>query len=107
MRDLGAPEPQIARWVARAKAKQKPPAPFLVHPDNIFAVRLLRAMQTQWTTPYASTWTKSVPMPTGLKYEVLELTARLAGLGEISPDDFTRLRILEVEVLNAWAEARQ
>ncbi|PZR32295.1 DUF1799 domain-containing protein [Caulobacter segnis] len=107
MKAAGASQAQIDRWVAKAKLKVRPPADFLVHPDNILAVRLLLAMQTQWTIPYASTWTKSVPMPTGLKYEVLETTARLAGLGEISPDDFMRLRILEAEVLNTWSEARQ
>jgi len=108
MRLLGFSAGAIERWTRKALARIKPAeAVFDVHPDNVLAVRLLLAMQTQWNTIAASTWSSAFAVATGLKYEVLETTARLSGLGEISPDDFLRVRVLEAEILGAWSEARR
>jgi len=108
MRMMGFSAGAIERWTQKALAKIKPAeAVFDVHPDNVFAVRLILAMQTQWNSLAASTWSSAIAVATGLKYEVLETTARLSGLGEISPDDFLRVRILEAEILSTWAEARR
>lgn len=76
---------------------------FLVHPVNVPAVRLFLAMQTQWREAA----TMAGVFRRGLDYGALKDTAELAGLAPIEPDDFTRLRILEVEALNAWAEQRR
>lgn len=79
---------------------------FRVHPHNIRAVRLLLAMASQWDAAPLSTMSKAQIIRTGLKYGVLETTARLKGLGELTPDDFARLQILEAECLAAWSEQR-
>lgn len=108
MRTLGFGQAAIERWTRKALARIKPAeAVFDVHPDNVAAVRLILAMQTQWNTLAVSTWSSATSVATGLKYEVLETAARLSGLPEISPDDFLRVRILEAEILSAWNEARR
>lgn len=77
-----------------------------VHPDNIPAVRLLLATQTQWRTVGISTMERAYIRKTGLDYSAVEPAARMAGL-EPTVGDWTRLRILEGECLNAWAEQAQ
>lgn len=107
---VGASDLQIRRWKARqAKrlAAKTVDDGLLIHPDNILAVRLLLAMQTQWRVQFASTFSRVMPVTLGLKYSELETTARLEGLGEIAPDDFRRVRILEAEVLAVWGEERK
>lgn len=110
MRVLGAPAAQVQRWVRRQTerlAAKRPTQGFLVHPDNIVAVKLLVAMQTQWRTEIASTFSRVFPVHLGLNYAVIETTARLEGLGEISTTDFRRLRILEAEVMSVWGQQRK
>ncbi len=93
---------------ARADMQTAPIAPsaYDVHPDNVFAVRLFLAMQSQWHWVPLSTWSTAQIRAMGLKYEVLELTARLEDLGEIATDDFRRIRFMEAEAMHAWSEAR-
>lgn len=64
-------------------------------------------MQTQWRVQFASTFSRVTPVQLGLEYGALETVARLEGLGEIAPDDFRRLRILEAEVLALWGKERK
>lgn len=93
---------------ARADLQTMPVAPsdYAVHPDNAFAVQLFLALQTQWHWVPLSMMTSAQIRAMGLKYEVLETTARLEGLGEICTHDFRRIRIMEAEAMNAWSEAR-
>jgi hypothetical protein len=104
--DFGYPPEEIEK--ARADLRTMPVAPtaFDVHPDNVFAVRLFQALQSQWHWVSLSTWSTAEIRAMGLKYEVLELTARLEGLGEIATDDFRRIRFMEAEAMHAWSEAR-
>lgn len=107
---VGASDQQIRRWKARqakSLAATVPDDGLLIHPDNIVAVRLLLAMQTQWRVQFASTFSRVTPVQLGLEYGALETVARLEGLGEIAPDDFRRLRILEAEVLALWGKERK
>lgn len=78
---------------------------FAVHPDNVRAVKLLLAMQTQWRMVALSTATAAVLIRTGLEYAALESTARLAGV-VIEAGDFDRLQFMEHEALAAWREER-
>jgi len=71
--------------------------------DNVTAVRLFAAMQTQWRTVTLSTMSAARLIRTGLDYGVLDVTARMSGL-EPKPTDFIRLQIMEVTAINAWAE---
>lgn len=74
-----------------------------IHPANAPAVRLLLATQTQWRTVGISTMERAYVRKTGLDYGAVEPAARMAGL-EPTVEDWTRLRILETECLNAWAD---
>jgi hypothetical protein len=74
---------------------------FLVHPDNVVAVRLFQAMGTQWNAVALSTMDRAQIRRTGLRYEAIEVTARLEGL-DVAGDDFRRLRIMEIEAIAAW-----
>ena len=74
-----------------------------VHPDNIVAVKWFLTLQTQWRTAALSTLERAMIRRTGLDYGVAGETARLSGL-EPTPDDFARLRVMEVEALNTWTE---
>ena len=105
LRVFGFPAEEIEKARADLMAQRRAPDAFDVHPDNVFAVRLFLAMQTQWSAMALSTMSSARIIRTGLKYEVLETTARLAALGEISADDFIRIRNMEIEALEAWAEA--
>lgn len=78
-----------------------------VHPDNVAAVRLFLAMSTQWRQDSLSTMQKAMLIRTGLDYGVLEPTARMAGLGEVTTDTFTRLRVMETGALEAFRELRE
>ena len=95
-----------ARAVDRMRARaddHAPDAGMAIHPDNVTALRWLLAVQTQWRSAVLSTMSSARLIRTGLDYAALEPAARLAGL-EPGPDDFVRLRALEVEVLSVWAE---
>jgi hypothetical protein len=105
LRAFGFPPEEIAKAAADLLAQRRAPDAFAVHPHNAFAVRLFLAMQTQWSAVALSTLSAARMIRIGLKYEVLETTARLAGLGEISADDFIRIRNMEIDALEAWAEA--
>lgn len=105
LRAFGLAAEEIEKARADLMAQRRAPEAFLVHPDNVSAVRLFVAMQTQWSWVALSTMASAQMRRTGLKYESLETTARLMGVGEISPDDFARVRILEIEALEAWAKA--
>ena len=105
LRAFGFPASEIQKAADDLMAQRRAPDAFAVHPHNGFAVRLFLAMQTQWSTVVLSTMSAARIMRLGLKYEVLETTARLAALGEISADDFIRIRNMEIDALEAWAEA--
>ena len=77
-----------------------------VHPANEVAVRVFLACQTQWRSAPLSTWAKAELRQTGLDYAGVESAARLLGLAML-PDDFTRIRLMEAEALEAFAEARR
>ncbi len=102
MEQMGFAPAAIADMRAKA-ASAEPDNGLLIHPDNLVAVRLLLASQTQWRTVAISTMERAEIRRTGLDYAAVEPAARMAGL-EPSTDDFSRFRILEAECLNAWAE---
>lgn len=77
---------------------------FEVMGENARAVRLLLALETQWDSIGLSTMASARVVRTKLNYAVIEPTARMAGLGEVTPDDFHRLKFLEGVALTAWAE---
>jgi Phage related hypothetical protein (DUF1799) len=105
LRAFGYPPAEIQKAADDLMAQRRAPDAFAVHPHNVFAVRLFLAMQTQWDRMALSTMSSARIITTNLKYEVLETTARMAGLGEISADDFIRIRNMEIDALKAWAEA--
>ena len=105
LRAFGFPPAEIQKAADDLMAQRRAPDAFAVHPHNVFAVRLFLAMQTQWSTVTLSTLSAARIIRLGLKYEVLETAARLAALGEISADDFIRIRNMEIDALEAWAEA--
>ena len=77
---------------------------FDVMGENVRAVRLLLALQTQWVAVGVGTMATARVIKTGLNYLAIEPAARFTDLGEVTPDDFARLRILEAEALAAWRE---
>lgn len=89
----------------RSRALSMPAADdrFEVEAVNAPAVRLFMALQTQWRAVSVSSWSRVEIRRLGLDYAAIEPTARLAGL-ELDADDFTRLRVMEVEALTAWNE---
>lgn len=96
--------------VAKARAQAaalRPAEDFLVHPDNVRAVRLFLALQTQWRTVALSTLASAEIRATGLDYAVLQPVARMEGLGRVGTDDFRRVRFMEAEALVAWRERRE
>lgn len=97
---------QIAK--ARADMNTAPIAPtaFDIHPANVTAFQAFLAMRTQWDFAALSTMSAAKVIRVGLKYQVLEMTVRLEGLGELSTDDFRRIRVLEGEALTAWSEEK-
>ena len=104
MRGLGFSQAQIDKAVASVQGRVADPV-FRVHPDNVVAVRVLNAMMTQWNVVALSTFGSARIIRTGLKYEAIETTARMAGL-EMTPADFARLRTMETAAIEAWSEAR-
>lgn len=103
MRAFGASEENVAAAMATFKGLVADDT-FLVHPDNVVAVRLYRAMGTQWRIVPVATMTQVQLRRVGLIYEALEPTMRMAGL-KAEPDDFARLRFMEATALKAWKEA--
>ncbi|MFN3582618.1 DUF1799 domain-containing protein [Phenylobacterium sp.] len=75
-----------------------------VMPENERAVRLLLALQTQWQAVALSTMSTARLVRMGLNYLAVEPAARMSGLGEVTADDFERLRVLEAAALEAWGE---
>lgn len=63
------------------------------------------ALQTQWRQVALSTWQSARIVRTGLDYAAVEPAARLEGL-DLTPDDFRRLRCMELDALTAWADER-
>lgn len=104
LRHYGAPEDVIAQAIADFGATVEDPT-FLVHPDNVVAVRLFRAMSTQWRMLTISTLSNARVVRTGLIYEALPTVTAMSGLTP-APDDFARLQIMEAEALAAWREER-
>lgn len=94
---------QAAVTEVMAKASAEPDQGLAIHPDNGPAVRLFLALQTQWRTLAISTMSRADLRRTGLDYGAIEPTARLLAL-DLDADLFARLRVLEVEALNAWGE---
>ncbi len=105
LRMFGLAQAEIDRARADLLAQRRAPDALDIHPDNIAAVKLFQALQTQWNRVPLSTMSSARLITLGLKYESVETTARLSGLGEVTPDTFTRVRFMEVEALEAWAEA--
>jgi hypothetical protein len=68
--------------------------------ENLPAVRVFLALQTQWRHGMAG--------PTGLDYAAIPPVFDLCGIRQKkSADTFGALRILEVETLNCWADRRR
>ncbi len=106
MREFGATDAQIAAFLEHAAPRAETGA-MAIHPDNVLAVRLFDAMQTQWTSFTLSTMSSARYIRTGLRYEALDCVARGLDLPYPVGDDFQRLRILEATALAAWNEAAQ
>lgn len=76
------------------------PDPPMIWPDMRDGVALFFAMATQWN------WTAvgmGAPMRTGLKYEVLRVTAHGCGI-KYSPAVFSDVRALEGEALATFGK---
>lgn len=99
---FGAPEEVIEETRARLAPVVRDQT-FLVHPDNVPAVKVFAAMQTQWRE--VGTMTRIVRR--GLDYSVLPIVAEAEGVEPLRGMHFRRLQILEVEAMNAWHEARK
>jgi len=102
---LGAPAEAVAQMRAKGQA-ERPDTGFAVHPDNVTAIRLVGAMATQWRTATLSTMQSSQVVKTGLDYGQLDRVATFEGLVMTLPNDFRRVRLVEVEMLIVWAEQR-
>ena len=108
LRWSGQPESEIA--AARREAEliwNKTDQALRIHPANEAAVRLFLMLATQWRTTSLNTMQRALLIKTGLEYGAIERTAALAGLGEVTADTFTRLRLLEAEALDAFREERE
>jgi len=69
-----------------------------VWPENVPAVELFAAMQTQWRCgPVGAI---------GLDYGVLDWTAERSGLPQVTREVFQDLQVMETEALVMWAEKR-
>lgn len=68
-----------------------PPEAIAIWPDNVAAVRVFAAIQTQWTIGPAG--------PIGLRYEVLPVVFDLLEIHEDRPDLFDALRVMESAAL--------
>lgn len=79
----------------------------MVFAENARAVRLFLAMATQWRMTSLSTLSAARLVQTGLDYGVLEGVARMTGHGQVEPEDFARLQIMEGEALAAFADERR
>ncbi len=102
MAAFGAPPEEIAK--ARADYLSAVlPAEYDVLHANVPAVRLFQALQTQWRTEALSTLGAARVVRTGLDYAAIEPTGRMMAL-EVDADAFSRLQVLEIHALNAWAE---
>lgn len=99
---FGAPE-SVLEETRTSLLKVTRDEAFLVHPINIPAVKVFLAMQTQWR----EVGTMTRVLRRGLDYSVLPIVTAGEGLEPLAGDDFRRFRILEVEAMNAWSEARQ
>lgn len=107
LRWSGMPEDQIE--LARREAVliwNKTDQVLRIHPANEPAVRLFLMLGTQWRTTSLNTMQRALLIKTGLEYGAIERTAAMAGLGEVTPDTFIRLRLLEAEALAAFSEER-
>lgn len=100
---MGASPAQIEQARAGLAPRAEPAGACEVYPENVTAIRLLVALQTQWRFTAVSTWSSSRIVKTGLDYGVLDITARSRGL-DVTPEDFARLQVAEVECLAAWHE---
>lgn len=68
--------------------------------DNLPAVHVFLAMQTQWRTGMAG--------PSGLDYAALPAVFGLYGVKKKQrPEVFGALRVMEGETLSVWAEQRE
>lgn len=70
-----------------------------VWPDNVAAVNVFIAMDTQWRTGFGGA--------TGLDYNVLPSVFRLAGIPRKEwPDTFECVRVMEAEAMKVMGESR-
>ena len=104
LRAFGASEAQVAQAVASVQGRVEDPV-FLVHPENVVAVKLFAALMTQWNVVPLSTMASARIIRTGLNYAAIEPAARMEGL-VMAPDDFLRLRRMEHVAIKAWSEQR-
>jgi len=100
----GTPD-QVATLRAKLEPQAETAEAFVVEAENVAAIKLLLAMQTQWRSQALSTWSSARIVNTGLDYSVLEITARSRQI-DLSPDTFARIQLAEAECLIAWAEER-
>lgn len=70
----------------------------MIHPDDVPAVALFFALDTQWRRhPFSGA-------RIGIDYAAVRPTADLAGI-DVTPDTLPALRIMETAALGALAEA--
>lgn len=95
MRIWGATEEQISSWLHAAKQEQKD---FAVWPENWPAVKLFRAVSSQWRIAANG-------LPYGLDYAGVEACARLSNI-TLSPALFEHIQIMENAAVQVFQEKR-
>lgn len=95
MRIWGATEEQISSWLHAAKQEQKD---FAVLPENWPAVKLFRAVSSQWRVAASG-------LPYGIDYAAMEACARSLSIG-LSPALFEHIQIMENAAVQVFQEKR-
>jgi len=104
LKAFGAPAEVIAETARRLGGAMRAEV-FVVRPENVAAVRLFQALQTQWRWISVSTLAGVALRRTGLDYGPAAWVAGVLGL-VVGDGDFHRLRLLESAALEAWAAQR-
>lgn len=73
------------------------PEPVLLHPENLEALHLLSALNTQWRTEGISTMSAAKLVYIGFDYSVIPATAEMMGLC-LTPRLFSKLRAAETVI---------
>jgi len=103
LKSFGLPPAEIEKALADFGARAQPQGPLDIMAQNVRAVRLFEALQTQWRVTALSTMNMARLIRTGLDYTAIAPVAAMSGL-KVKKSDFTRLRVMEITALNAWAE---